>query len=284
MLVKRLKKLHLLVGWVFLGVVSDSWATSKDLTNVTTMSVKEKKWSGLLYGDTSTSVNTPNDESRNIGSNALIFLNYKLPNGFLARFSTGVNKDYMGDRKLYMNNSYVALSRHLYTYGSIARISGDSRVYLPTNKPSYKGRSYRGGFFLAPKADINLAIIGLKYWIATYSPTFSHSFYQYNTAYAGAYNTGNSIGNSIRLGYAGIRRFYFSLGFSNTHSWSTSGKRKQDTFRMDQEVSYSITPESSIALGHLIGGTTFKDDGVTSNVVNYDPNRSYVYTSLAYKF
>ena len=283
MLVKRLKKLHLVSSCILLGMISNIWATSKDLTNITTMSVKDRKWSGLLYGDTSVNVNTPNDESRNIGSNVMIFFNYRLPNGFLARFSSGINKDYMGDRRLYMNNSYMALSRHLYTYGSLASISGDSRLYLPTNKPSYKGDSYRGGLYLAPKVDVNLARIGLKYWIATYSPTFSHSFYQYSAAYMGTLNTRNSIGNSIRLGYSGLRGFYFSLGFSNTHRWSTSGNRKQDTFRMDQEVSYSITPESSIALGHMVGGTTFKDDGATSNLVIYDPNRSYVYTSLAYK-
>ena len=277
------------VGWTMTSL-ENLTLTEKSVSDPKAMKKKEKKWSASLYGDMSVSVNTPNDESRKLTSNLIASFRYQLPYKFLASFSTGVNKDYRGERKLYLINSYASLIRPLYQYQNWARVSGTVRLYLPTNKHAYHGRSLRSRLSMSPRLDIDLSQvqgIRLKHTTLSITTSYTHDFYRFKTPYLGKsyieINTRHAFSNTLGISYAGIPRLFLSASFGNTHRWSTRGERKPDTFAMSQEASYQVTPSSFFTLGRGIGGTTFKDDGVTSNIEFFNPNKSYVYTSWTYR-
>ena len=231
---------------------------------------------------------TPNDESRNLTSNIIASFNYRLSRKISTSFSTGLNKSHRGEQKLYLINSSGSLSAPLYRYRNLARLSGDIRLYLPTHKPSYKGQSLRSRFSLSPRLGIDLSqldgVVRLKHTYLSLKSVYTHNFYRFKTSYRGSPNTRHSIQNTLGVSYTGIKGLLLSASFGNIHSWSTLGKRKPDAFGMSQEVSYQVIPSSSLSLGHSIGGSTFKDDGVTSNIEFFHPNKSYVYTSWTYRF
>ena len=265
---------------ILTSVAITGWAAIPQNMALTT-ETEANKWAATIYGDTSISVNTPNDESRNLTSNLIGSLYYQLPYKVFGSFSTGFNKNYRGRRKLYLINSYASFSRNLYQYQNWAKLTGTMRIYLPTNKPAYQGRSFKSRLYMAPRLDMGLS----RDMTLSFTSSYTHNFYRYRTSFLGGpyreINTRNSIKNTIGVSYspALIEGVFFSATFSNTHRWSTRGARQPDVFGTSQEISYRVSPRSFFTFGHSIGATTFKDDGVTSNIEFFNPNKSYVYIS-----
>ena len=260
-------------------------ALSKSLT-VSQEKLEEtpKAWGLGTSVSLNSTVDKPDAFEHSVASSVTISPSYKLSKHFTLMGNFGVVKNLDGLLEERLQNGFVGLSFPLAKHQQIVTVGGSLRAYLPLDEDNRDFDTFRTAVQAGTNTNVDLKVIGLKYVSLSYGNSLTRNVFKYKQDRRGGPNRQYVFTNSLALTYTPKEKLSFSMSFANTHSWSYSNNRLADMFSIGQSISYAVTPQLSIAVGHTNGGTTFTSNGVDPNVKLFYDYTSMVYSSLAYRF
>jgi hypothetical protein len=110
----------------------------------------------------------------------------------------------------------------------------------------------------------------------------NRNFHQFETDKAGRILNQYGLREILAAGYS-FNSFSFSFEFVHRHAWNYKGFINQ-AFEHTEEISYFITPQWSVALGHTNSGSWLAPNGRDSNLKLINENDSMVYSSMSVVF
>jgi len=112
----------------------------------------------------------------------------------------------------------------------------------------------------------------------------SRSIHQYDTAKSGAVNNQYSSTQDLVVGWSFTEDLGLSLEVVHYNYWSYQGTMKE-FYSHNQELSYAIDPQFSVAIGHSLGRrTVWNSDSSSYEYKLIDEDDSLVYGSLTYTY
>jgi hypothetical protein len=158
-----------------------------------------------------------------------------------------------------------------YSLSAVIPVSEYTTQYQ--NLQGILGASYRIGFqkdILANGLEIGFGLGGNRF------------FHRYQTDVAGTVLNEYSLRESFSASYE-LGKFSFSFDFSHRHGWTYFGNVKQ-IYEASEEVSYSVSKNWGLSLGHTNSESWLRPNGQDSNFKLINENSSIVYVSTAVMF
>ena len=196
-------------------------------------------------------------------------------------------KNYQDEQKTELQNGYLSVVKKVADFGETQHahtLQLEGRGYLPLNFEAYKNDSFRTRLYLAPIFTLNGNAFGLNNFKIVLKSALSRNFYQYNESKDGTVNTSQTWANSSSFNYNFTEKLSASAYFLHQTARNFNHKRLRDRYEMGQSLAYLFLPQTSFEIGHIIGGSTYKYNGVDNNIKFFNKNDSTVYSSLSFSF
>ncbi len=247
---------------------------------VTTAPPVSKPWTVDANLNTSSNLNSPSSSKNNLNSTFEAIGRYNLGQGTTLNAYGAVIKNHKGDRKSELQNAYGGATHRIHSFDDNKGLFfTEGRVYIPLNKDNRKGDGFITRLYAAPILSYTLGDFK-----TVLRSAFSKNFHEYQERTNGKVNTSHSLGNSITLIYTPAKWVSFDAYFLNTNSWSYYGNRRPDTFEMGQSIGLTLSENLGLTFGHVLGGNSFRSNGVDSNIRVFDRRDSTVYAELNVSF
>ena len=243
-----------------------------------------KNWSLYSSVETRSSLETF-DQARNVLEMSLELMPaYKFQNNSKVRAYLAASKELQGSREQSLSNAFIGHTQKLFNMNSDTSVSSDIRGYIPLNEDSIKDESLKTRIYLGLSTNSNLAIPYIESSSLTLKISGYRNIHEFETSRSGSVNTQYSLSEYLGLNLQLTKDLSFSTYVTNSQYFSYYNNRKPDVFEAGQSISYAITQDIEMSLGHTLGGKTFKDDGVTNNIEFFNSKESTIYTSLSINF
>lgn len=243
-----------------------------------------KDWSLYSSLETRSSLESL-DQSKSVLEMSLELMpSYQLQNDSKLRAYFAATKELQGTREQNLANAFIGHSQKLFSINPDASVSSDIRGYIPLNETSKKDETLQTRLYLGLSLNGNLAIPYIESSSITVKVSGYRNIHEFETSRSGNVNTQYSVSEYLGLNLQMTKDFSFSTYVTNSQYFSYLNNRKPDVFEMGQAISYALTQDTELSLGHTLGGRTFKDDGVTNNIELFNEKDSTIYTSISINF
>lgn len=206
-------------------------------------------------------------------------LKYNYFEGITNKLNLDFTKDLTGERKSAVQNGYLAALGKIYQYKRF-QISGDGRITLPFSEEDRKTNSFITKITLTPTFSYAID----DYWTLSYKPYYMLAFHKYQTAVDGTSNSRHVLYNIFSVNCSPVEKLSLSLVYFHVLRWSYQGNRKEDQFKLMQEIGYQVTKDLGVSVGHSNGGSLYKADGVEKNIGFYNEDESRVYAAVSWSY
>lgn len=230
--------------------------------------------------------NAYSDDSRRAYAASTISLSavYKVTKTSILSTSFVYEKQLNKTRNEKFSDSSIGYGDLIKTFDNGLALTGSVSAIIPYDKDKRKMTSLITGVAVKPTLEYGFKSLGIEGLKAKYSALFLRSFYHYETMSTGQSNTQYQLTNRFQVNYSFLENFGAEVSFANTNKWSFKGNRRGDTYSMGQSVSMGLNKNMAITLGHEIGGSTFKYNGVDSNIDFYNKDKSIFYMNIGLQF
>ncbi len=152
---------------------------------------------------------------------------------------------------------------------------------LPTSKYSRDFQNFEGSLGGSYTFALTEAVL-MKGLSTSLSLGAARNFHRYETDATGRILNPYSVREIVSAGYS-KGAFSFSFEFLHRHAWNYSGTVSQ-VFEHTEEITYSVTPQWGVALGHTNGGSWLAPNRQDSNLKLINENDSIIYGSMSLVF
>jgi hypothetical protein len=286
MLIRALKTILCIVMLLIANFGHSSTAPANHST-YSSKDLSSRIWNADFLTQLNSSLHQLSDQDHQLSQDFLLSTGFKFPVGTNFGFVLSANKDYRKQRKFLWEDGYFSLSRTFETSWQGISFTPLSRLIMPLSESSKDVKKLQTAVYAGLQTNIDFAKItphlALAPLTAKYRIYTQKNFHRYKVDLQGASNTSYSLANRLILSYALSDKW--SLGFDGIYSRGfTYGGISRDNYSHDESVSYAITKNLVIGLGHTIGGNSLAVNGVDSAVESFDNRKSTVYSVLNYNF
>ncbi len=152
---------------------------------------------------------------------------------------------------------------------------------LPTSKYSREYQNFEGSLGGSYTFALTEAVL-VKGLSTSLSLGAARNFHRYETDAAGRILNPYSVREILSAGYT-KGAFSFSFEFLHRHAWNYKGSVSQ-AFEHTEEISYSVTPQWGVSLGHTNAGSWLAPNRQDSNLKLINENDSIIYGSMSLVF
>jgi hypothetical protein len=194
-------------------------------------------------------------------------------------------KDLTGYREESLDSSSISWAHSLGNFGPKEMFSHAviGRFYLPINSESRAESTLITKAHTQLNTNADLSKVGLKKSSFTHQVSLAKSFHHYKTSFSGKINNEYSFVNKFIYSYSLLEKIGLSTVFALVENFNYA-KKRSETYAFDLSASYDLNSNSAISFGISTNGSTFKSNGVDSNVELIDSESSEIYSSLSYQF
>jgi len=263
---------------LFLSVLvfafSSVWAQEED----------QKKWSAAFMGTILSNAYSPSSVNHSSSLSGEMILGFSVDGGYSLSTYFGVSKNLTGTRETEVSDVFVGITKKLVEFSYGLSLKGTFRFYIPFSEYSRDTADLITSLYIAPTLTADLSKVGINYFKASYTPSFTKSFHQYKTTTDGTSNTEYKLSNSFSLSLLPNKKFNISLGFTYSKYWNYNGVTKSDQFLLSQSLGYLINDNMDITIGHSNIGDVLDPMGQNSNVQIFDESGSSYYLTFGLYF
>jgi hypothetical protein len=266
----------------FLAIMSSAYGAdvSKSSTVLEDTQIsKEKKDYNIRFETTfGSSLHKPSDEDHILSNDISILPTIDLPMGFTLVGSLGANKNFKGERKTEITDGLIGVSRKIRRFGDLT-LSGSATSIIPLSENSKKNTQLRTAITLKPtlsyklRDDINLS----------YAPSAKVYFHKYKNALTGASNTNYQLKNIAALSYSGFEALTLIASASYSRNITYRGNTT-DAYAFAQIASYTTTENTSVSIGHALGSSPLKANGIDQEIKLYDERKSSIFAGFSFTY
>lgn len=151
---------------------------------------------------------------------------------------------------------------------------------VPASKAS-SVQTFRGAGGVSFGLSLKPAVMptGLTLSVGASVVRLSH---EYETSIGGKMNNAWSSRQNLLTSYT-YKKATAAVVFYHTNAWSYQNTMKE-AYQHAEELSYAITENFSMSLGHTLAGPALKPNGIDSNVALMDENKSIVYAGMTVSY
>lgn len=259
---------------------------ASEISNTSAQEVNYPKYSGSVSVDLNSNLEKDKNK-KSITSTVELINSLKLENDYKINLYLSAIKDYQSEQKTELQNGYLGVVKKVLSIDETDlahTLSLEARAYLPLNQQAANDDSFRTRAYLAPILNLNGESIGINNLSISLKSAYSRNFYQYNENKEGTANTKNTWSNSASLNYNFSDKFSISAYYLHQTSHNFKNRRLPDRYEIGESLDYSITKNFSLEIGHIIGGTTYKYNGVDNNINLFNKNDSTIYSACTFSF
>lgn len=242
----------------------------------------EKSAFGLSLGATiNSNLHAPSANEHALNTDFEISPSYKLTEKTTLIAALSGNKDFKGERKFELYDSYIGAVRPIHNFGHIS-VSALGLVFIPLSEAS-KLSSFKSGVFLASTFTLDMTNLYFNNFGFDFRPGVRVNFHQFETSLAGGSNTKYSLSGRFRIHYTFSDKFKMSLSNSYSRSTTYLGNTR-DSYAFSQNLSYALNQAAEVSVGHSKGGSPLSANGKETEIEIFDSRSSSIYTGLSYGF
>jgi hypothetical protein len=192
-----------------------------------------------------------------------------------------VQKDLTGLKETHLIKSSLT-ARHKGTrLNPYLTLSPAVTVALPLTHNAVARESLITSVAVAPRIGFDLTPAGLDTINGFFDLSLSRGFHRYETQTTGRSNTQWRLTPWLVVNVGFLTDFTLQLSAVRATSWTYAGNSR-GAFDLNEELSYAITSDVSVAIGHNNSGDVLAANGTDSNIGIYDERSSTVYTALSF--
>lgn len=259
-------------------LISTSSAVLAAGSSTTTTTKASSNWSLNLSNSFNSSLHSSSDEDHAFDTDIAIQPVYSLSNGAILTAYISGNKDLKGERLFSWNDVVLGISKTMVKQGDFS-MSGKISSYIPLSESSKDDRKLQTGFAIGPSFSYGFADQGMENLSMLYSPSIRLNFYEFETSLKGRSNTQYSLRNTLGFSYSMTESLDFSLTGRYARNFTYNGNQK-DSYELSQELGMTLTPETSLAIGHITGGSPLAPNGENTDIDIFDSRESTIYISF----
>ncbi len=262
---------------------STATSMSTSISKVPATDTAKKPFGIEVTLETSSTLQEPGDVDRKAGTDLLLAPSLKISDRFTISALEIITQETTGFKDTTLSNLQVSLIHKELELSSVFKLSPRVVLTLPTNEVDRKDGTYRGSGALAGRLLYDTNSLGFN----------SSGFYQLSYSRAahgfdrkGDWTTPNKQSTlSNRL----VAEFPVYGGFSLVADLRyilarTYAGSADETFEHSEELAYEINDNASLAVGHNLGGSLFKSNGVDSNFKVAGNQDSKIYANVTVKY
>jgi hypothetical protein len=240
-------------------------------------------WGTTLSFETRTSTE-PIGKQRNLIENTLEFIPYYQLDAETSFYGhIAVTKDLKNDRETSLSNAFVGVSRALTEFETLSgKLSGEIRLYAPTNETSRDDQSLRSRIYLS--SSLKIPVPQLINAAVTLRLNGYKNFNEFKTSASGAVVTDRAFSEYISFSLSPLESITLSAYATNTHYWNAYGTRTNDNFETGLAAAYAFNQATGLEIGQTLGGRTFGPSGSDFSVDFYDRDQSTLYVLITHSF
>lgn len=239
---------------------------------------KPKKSLGLLVSvSRGRSMVNLEDGNYRESTDVLADVSFQLTENYKALMELTYSRDEINPEGSDWGDTFFMIGRKAFEISKTMKFAPNLRATIPTSKDSTQRANLMGSVGVGGSLGFNPGVLAEGFSLS-FDATLIRQLHQYETAADGRVNNQWSSRQRVLTGYQlGKIGFAFVLAHNNALSY---GGNLSETFLHNEEISYGVTDNFSVAVGHVLTGATLKPNGQDSNYALTNENASVVYLGL----
>jgi hypothetical protein len=281
----------LLLGFVFVSLISSTTTWASDSSALTSSAIAqdvkpEEKTSPFgLAAITSlqSSLRNTNDPDYSAETDLILAPSYRLNEEFKLTAKFSFKQELSGYQRALADDGKVGIAMSPFVFNPFMKLTPSTAIRIPLSDASRNQDTMRVGGQVAGSLANDLAAVGLKGLMLTYTLSAGRNLYQYMTSSTGNGNIEYDVNHRVdlayqvtdRISFAGVGKYLTGLDYSS--NWTAH-------FELDEELDYQLAKAWSLGVGHTNAADALNSDGHSTNVQFYNPYTSAVYGSLSFTY
>jgi hypothetical protein len=244
-----------------------------------------KKFSGFIQAGISSNAYEFGSVDNETGSSATVMFNYKLAGKNSLRTMLSGTKELTNTRESQFVGGWVGLHRSGVINTDYMSSALQLRILAPLSENDRKNTARTSGVSTVLLSPIQISKLGMTNSSLMWIANFTKNINEFETRADGEPNTEFQLSNTLVYSYSLSDKIGINLTATHVKARNYFGRILDDTYEFSQDLSYSVSANLTLGVGHSNGGQIINNQiGADREIEVFDERTSSYYVYLFYTF